>query len=275
MSSNVRRNGAYVPLGCNFADDDAVTVLDAAQDDRTELLYLRALAYCARTPQTDGYISQIALDAGRVLRRKIPRNGVDTIQVSTEKLVDLGLWTREDNGYRITKWLKWNRSWDEISHGRASDAARKRPDVRPESSRTPDGFRPESSRTPGGVVTPTHSTAVHSTAVQDTAVQDTAAAEPPGFADFYDAFPKHIGRKEAVKAYRKALKDTDASVLTDAAVRFAAHTRTCKTETDFIPMPTTWLNQGRWQDELPKPVKRQPQPGELGYDPHKEHLLYR
>lgn len=132
MAGAARRNGPYAPLGANYADDDAITMLDLAADDRTELLYLRSLAYCARDPRTEGFVSDVALRAGRVLNRALKR-GSDTIQASADRLVELGLWDREDGGYRVSAWLKWNKSWSEIDVSRAYDNSRKaalNPEVR-------------------------------------------------------------------------------------------------------------------------------------------------
>ena len=128
--SQVRRNGPYAPLSAFYADDDAIATLDMAEDDRTELLFVRALAYCAREPRLNGFISDVALGAGRVLRRR-PRKG-EGIERNAKELHNLGLWLREEDGYRIKSWGKWNRSAEEI------DAARKRDRERKESVRKGD-----------------------------------------------------------------------------------------------------------------------------------------
>src|SRR5690348_2312497 len=129
----VRRNGPYAPLSATYADDDAIATLDEAEDDRTELLFVRALAYCARDPNLNGFVSAVALRTGRVLRRRTRKVKDPSTKATTEQdviwhaeqLVKLGLWTAETDGYRITKWSKWNRTPDEIGAARKRDAARK------------------------------------------------------------------------------------------------------------------------------------------------------
>lgn len=127
----VRRNGAYAPLSASYADDDAIATLDEQEDDRTELLFLRGLAYCARTPETNGLISAVALRTGRILRRRPSKKARGTDEIRdviwhAEQLVKVGLWTAETDGYRISSWSKWNRSAEEIEAKRSTDAARKR-----------------------------------------------------------------------------------------------------------------------------------------------------
>lgn len=119
----IRRNGAYVPLSVSYADDDAIAALDEMEDDRSELLFLRGMAFSGRDPSLDGFISSVALRTGRVLRRK-PRRGQD-ITCNAERLAEVGLWVPEENGYRIRSWVKWNRSSEEIAEARKRDAVRK------------------------------------------------------------------------------------------------------------------------------------------------------
>lgn len=122
---NIRRNGPYAPLSAFYADDDAIARLDMAEDDRTELLFLRGLAFCARDPNLRGCISLAVLETGRVLRRSCGSDGRSIID-HAEELVKLGLWSSTTDGYRITRWTKWNRSPAEIKKARATDAARKK-----------------------------------------------------------------------------------------------------------------------------------------------------
>lgn len=123
----VRRNGPYAPLSAFYADDDAIALLDEAEDDRTELLFVRALAFCARDPNLEGFVSAVALRTGRVLRRKPRNKGVEDVIYHAEQLVKVGLWLAETDGYRIKKWSKWNRTPKEIEDKRAADMDRKKP----------------------------------------------------------------------------------------------------------------------------------------------------
>jgi len=117
---NIRRNGPYAPLSAFYADDPVVAQLDMIEDDRTELLFLRGLAFCARDPNLRGTIPRVLLETGRILRR-------DDILDHAKELVRLGLWAETADGFRIARWSKWNRSPAEIKKARAADAARKRP----------------------------------------------------------------------------------------------------------------------------------------------------
>jgi hypothetical protein len=89
--------------------------------------------------------------------------------------------------------------------------------------------------------------------------REIVKSDPPGFAAFYAAYPRKIGRGAAERAYAAALKAKrvdPAAILTGleaAKRRWAAD----KTEPQYIPHPATWLNGERWADEAPaKPVKR-------------------
>ena len=73
------------------------------------------------------------------------------------------------------------------------------------------------------------------------------------FNQFWDAYPKHIAKQSAVKAFEK-LKP--AEKLLEAMLKAIEMQKESKQwEKDggaFIPYPATWLNQRRWEDELPR-----------------------
>lgn len=80
----------------------------------------------------------------------------------------------------------------------------------------------------------------------------------PGFAEFYAAYPRHVARGAAVKAWDRAVKVGDPEVIVQAAEAFARQTRLVAAK--FIPHPATWLNQMRWEDETLAAVVEGPRP---------------
>jgi hypothetical protein len=78
----------------------------------------------------------------------------------------------------------------------------------------------------------------------------TKNAEPEGFADFYTAYPRHKDRQEASKAYARAIRQgATCTGLLGAAVAFRQASERNGTEQRFIPLPSTWLNKGRWKED--------------------------
>ena len=72
--------------------------------------------------------------------------------------------------------------------------------------------------------------------------------EPPEFANFYDAFPRHQAREAARRAWRQLNPDAQliAAILSDLGSRKAGEWR--GVELRFIPLPARYLNGRRWQD---------------------------
>ena len=68
--------------------------------------------------------------------------------------------------------------------------------------------------------------------------------EENGFEQFWQAYPRKIGKGQARRAYQTALKKTDALCIMAALAqqRFDSRER-------FQPHPATWLNGERWLDE--------------------------
>lgn len=83
------------------------------------------------------------------------------------------------------------------------------------------------------------------------------------FSEFYAAYPKHVGRPHALKAYRRVRKKLSAQQLLEiakaAAVRFAG------TDHQFIPQPSTFLNGERWLDEEPNGLRVASTPEDANY----------
>lgn len=95
-------------------------------------------------------------------------------------------------------------------------------------------------------------------------VQPTApepSLEPEGepspfatFDDFWAKYPRKTGKDAARRAYKTALKRARPIDIDYGLMRSIEYWRVSRTEKRFIPHPATWLNQGRWQDELERPA---------------------
>lgn len=128
----IKRPGPYTPLSAHYADDERI--MDAGE--YAELMYIRILAYCGRTPKTEGWISDKQIRT-RIGLETIPETGLETAPENrVEKLAEVGLLRREGSGYRVTSWLKWNMSAEQIARIRNQDRQRKAP---PTSAKTGTG----------------------------------------------------------------------------------------------------------------------------------------
>lgn len=74
----------------------------------------------------------------------------------------------------------------------------------------------------------------------------------PDFEVFWSTYPKKVGKGEAYKVWRKIKpsEELQATILT-AVERQSKSDQWRKDGGQFVPNPATWLNQGRWDDELP------------------------
>lgn len=72
--------------------------------------------------------------------------------------------------------------------------------------------------------------------------------DTPEFAEFWNAYPKHQGKTMARAAFEKV--DVPLQVLLDAIEVQKRSRQWMKDSGDFIPMPSTWLNQKRWEDSM-------------------------
>lgn len=76
--------------------------------------------------------------------------------------------------------------------------------------------------------------------------------EPQGFAEFYLAYPRKVGRPGAVKAFAKALnRGASKEGILDGLRRYRF-----SADPQFRPHPATWLNDERWKDGVEAPAQR-------------------
>jgi hypothetical protein len=76
---------------------------------------------------------------------------------------------------------------------------------------------------------------------------------------FYQNYPKHEAREKALKAWQK-IKPVDGlpDIILNAIEKQKAYNAALKTKGEFCPewpLPATWLNGRRWEDEIPEHKK--------------------
>ena len=76
---------------------------------------------------------------------------------------------------------------------------------------------------------------------------ETEEDYPDDFAALWAVYPKHVAKKQALKAWKTARRKTNTAFLLAKVQMFA--TQSAHTETKYIPNLATWLNGERWNDE--------------------------
>ena len=106
--------------------------------------------------------------------------------------------------------------------------------------------------------------------------EEIKAASPPARAKssdfdlFWQAYPKKVGKEAARKAFSRVKAPLE-SLLT-AIERQKCGNQWTTENGRFIPNPATWLNQGRWEDEVAQtPLVRAAKPG-YGVQQHHDDL---
>lgn len=78
--------------------------------------------------------------------------------------------------------------------------------------------------------------------------------KPAGFLEFWDLYPKKVGKGEALRAWKRKKPP-----LPKVRATLEWQKRSRQWLDGIIPNPATWLNQGRWEDEpAPEVVRRAP-----------------
>lgn len=83
--------------------------------------------------------------------------------------------------------------------------------------------------------------------------QAAGTSAPDRFAEFWQTYPRKVGKDDARNAWKAAKRRADQQAIIDGSTRLASDPNL--PETQFIPYPATWLRRGGWDDE-PLPPRR-------------------
>lgn len=87
--------------------------------------------------------------------------------------------------------------------------------------------------------------------VIETTDQKKQKIQESRFTEFWKIYPKKVGKEAARKSWMKVKPDRDMFSKILSAVETAKESRQWQKDNgQYIPNPSTWLNQGRWDDEL-------------------------
>lgn len=92
-----------------------------------------------------------------------------------------------------------------------------------------------------------------SVTVTDT-VSDSVTEKEDRFDEFWRVYPRKVGKKDAKKAFDRAKKSTDVETMIRAVIAQKSSGQWTRDNGQYIPNPATWLNQGRWDDEI-QPIR--------------------
>lgn len=75
-----------------------------------------------------------------------------------------------------------------------------------------------------------------------------------GFDTFWQLYPRKVGKVKAQQSWKKINPDDELTAkICRAVIQQKYSPQWTKDNGQFIPHPTTWLNQRRWEDEIESP----------------------
>ena len=170
------------------------------------------------------------------------------------ELVDAGLWIDLGGAYQFKDWAEYQPLKEEVEAER--NAARERmKEVRARkkgverSPEQPPNVQPNNPGTFGGTseeVRVTPALPIPSLPIT-TSPAETTADE---FESWYARYPKKEAKKAAKTAFIKARKSASFEELSSGLDRYIVAVK--GKDRQFIALPASWLNAGRWEDEAPK-----------------------
>jgi DNA-binding Lrp family transcriptional regulator len=154
----------------------------------------------------------------------------DTVEQLLRELEDAGVFSRDGKDIiysrRITRDLK----------ERGKERERK---FRPSSGDPPD-ILPTGAKNGGVFIDPNSSVSLS----EDP--ENSIPSKSEQALIIWELYPRKVGKKAGLKAIAKALKTTPFETLREATEAFG---KSPKGRGEFCPHPSTWFNEGRWEDD--------------------------
>lgn len=220
---------AYFKVDVGYFTNPKVALV-LSESPLAVVLHLESVAYAAQH-LTDGIVP-------KSLVCRLVGAGED----EATRLLDAGLWlaTPMTGQVEVHDYLEHQRSAADAK--KLSDAGRKAAETRWQSDSDTDGNADR-------MRNPMPRERERERENNTTASADAAAA----FEAFWSRYPKKEGKGAAVKAWKAATKKAEPSAILAGLDARIASWSAASTERKFIPLPTTWLNQERWTDEIDRP----------------------
>jgi len=230
---------AWITLSDDYCDHPKFTPLS----DGAFRLWHQVLGFC-RKYQTDGMVPIATLRAFKAYSPKRVRELTTPWRPGAEPL-----WHDvEGFGVQLHDYLDWNPSKDEDNERRTGSKERMR-QMREERRRS-TGVPPVSAN-----ITQTDGICSHDVTDQgegrERIVLDLQKKEErrSAFDDFWEAYPRKVGKEAARRAWQKSRRDTDLATILDALAWQTQQDSWLRNGGQYVPHPATWLNQGRWEDQ--------------------------
>jgi hypothetical protein len=180
------------------------------------------------------------------------------------KLVEVGLWVETKDGYQFHEWAQMQPSKAEVLAERAKNKERQQRFRDRQRNGVTDGVTNDvTDGVTNGAPTRPDPTLKEkafkrssSPATPDDAEPDSNEPDPKpvmysrAFEAFWDAYPRKVGKKAASAAFDKARKVASLQTICQAAARYRDDPNR---DDAYTAHPTTWLNEGRWEDQTPLP----------------------
>ena len=93
--------------------------------------------------------------------------------------------------------------------------------------------------------------------------RSNTTSNEPGFMKFWGTYPKKMGKLAAIRVWNRLKPCDDLVAVMLRAINVAKQTDQWRNHSGrFIPYPATWLNGGRWEDQVAPPVRTPIRKGE-------------
>lgn len=213
---------------------------DINMDEHPKILLLSDAAFRALFEST--LYSRRQLSDGFLDDRIVSKRwGMDIANELSSNDPEKPSWIKVDGGYRIHDFAQHQTTNEDIQRkreaGRAGGLAKASNSVAPATK----------------VLEQKGSNTLAKTETETETEKKDLSSEPDEFAQWYAGYPRKEAKENARKAFTKARRKASLETLVSGLERYKDAIK--GKERQYIALPASWLNAGRWEDEIPDETK--------------------
>ncbi|MGN1370621.1 MAG: phage replisome organizer N-terminal domain-containing protein [Aristaeellaceae bacterium] len=235
----------WIKISTGLFDDDKIKLIRSMPDGESMIVIWLQLLILAGKVNQDGMLVVTNTEipyTNEMLSTHFGMN-LNTVIMAISTFTRFGMIEIIDDIYHVTNWSKYQTK-DDVDE--SVDNSREKERLRKKAQRERKKALPQGDGAPP----------LPPAQPKETPLQRR-------FERFWEAYPRKVGKGAAEKSFSKIKPSEELTDIMIKAVEAAKRSpQWMKDGGQFIPHPATWLNQKRWEDEIPQAEPMQPTPAD-------------
>jgi predicted phage replisome organizer len=237
----------WIKIVTDIFDDEKIQVIESMPEgDTVALLWFKLLCLAGKVNHNGFLMLTERIAYTEDMLSAVFRRDVKLVRLALNTFVQMGMIEITENTMHISNWNKYQNAI-------GLEEIREKGKLRQQRYRESQKLLTESTEIKNVEEDTKNKTKNKRGNVDSNVTRNVTSTDDARFGEFWTLYPKKIGRKAACASWKRVKVTAELHDKILSAVRLQQTGAQWQKENGrFIPNPATWLNQGRWDDEIQK-----------------------